>query len=521
MKTLKLIIPFIALLLFSCSDYLDVNETPNNPTGDIVTPNLILAAAHSNSYRTVATTMNELGNVWMNNWGANVNSFTGGYNDEYSLAISNTFYSGIFNNIYINTANYTNIINSTFPNYENHKAVAKIMKSYYFQYLVDLYGDIPYSEAHMGTANLTPVYDDAQAIYRDLYTKLDEAIDEIQNAPATAIAIGNEDVIMNGDLNKWVRFANTLKLRILIRQSNLAEVDGTTQTYLNEKFAELVADNATFIGDGDSVTINPGYSNGNDGQQNPFYNRWGKTTDGLSDRQSFNFTRASNHAATFLRGLQPGFSAVDGRVGKLYAPIGTPAVVVGVKQGDASGAGGTAPLAISSLGTGIVVSASQNGSIMTSSESLLLQAEAIARGYLTGDADALFNTAIANSFTRLGATGAAAYSASISTVSGFGYAASTTLDDKIKAIMIQKWIALNGVHAIESWIEYTRTGYPRTPLAITTQYPSKPNRLMYPNTEYIGNSANVPAQSLSDVFTTRIFWDVTAPIVETVESNSN
>jgi len=104
-------------------------------------------------------------------------------------------------------------------------------------------------------------------------------------------------------------------------------------------------------------------------------------------------------------------------------------------------------------------------------------------------------------------------------VPGFGYAASTTLDDKIKAIMIQKWVALNGNNAIESWIEYTRTGYPRTPLAITTQYPSKPNRIMYPNTELIGNSANVPTQTLSDVFSTSIFWDVTAPIVETVESN--
>ncbi len=517
MKKLKLIIPFIALLLFSCSDYLDVNETANNPTGDIVPPNLILAAAHSNSYRTVATTMNELGNVWMNNWGANVNSFTGGYNDEYSLEISNTFYNGIWDNIYLNTANYTNIINSTFPNFENHKAIAKIMKSYYFQYLVDLYGDVPYSEAHMSSANLTPAYDDAQTIYRDLYAKLDEAIIEIQNAPATATVVGTEDVIMNGDMTKWIKFANTLKLRILLRQSNLAEVDGATQTYLNEKFAELVASNAQFIGAGESVNINPGYSNAKDAQQNPFYNRWGKTTDGLSDRQSFNFTRASNHAATFLRGLQPGYSAVDNRVGKLYAPIGT--TVVGVKQGDAAGSGGTAPTNISSLGTGLVVSAAQNGSIMTSSEALLLQAEAITRSYLVGNADALFNAAITESFTRLGATGAATYEGQISTVPGFGYAASTTLDEKIKAIMIQKWTALNGVHAIESWIEYTRTGYPRTPLAITTQHASKPNRLMYPNSEYIGNSANVPTQTLSDVFTTHVFWDVTAPIVETVESN--
>ena len=516
MKTLKIIIPFIALMLFSCSDFLNVNETANDPSSNIVPPNLILAGAHSNSYRTVARDMTDLGNVWMNNWGANVNSFTGGYNDEYSLAINNTFNAGIWNGIYLNTANYTNIINSSFENFENHKAIAKIMKSYYFQYLVDLYGDIPYTEAHLGTANLTPVYDDAKTVYRDLYAKLDEAIDEIQNAPATATAVGTEDVIMNGDMNKWVRFANTVKLRLLIRQSNLAEVDGETQTYLNTKFAELVADNAQFIGSSDNVTINPGYSNGSDNQQNPFFSRWGKNLDG-TDRPTFNFTRASFHAATFLNGQQPGFSVVDGRRTRLYSLIG--GVIVGVKQGDSSVPTGTAPLAISTLGSGIVVSPSQNGYIMTSSESLLLQAEAIARGYLTGDADALFNSAITNSFTVLGATGAATYISGISTVPGFGYAASTTLDEKIKAIMIQKWIATNGMNAIESWIEYTRTGYPRTPLAITTQYPSKPNRIMYPNSELVGNSANVPTQTLADIFSTSIFWDVTAPIVETVESN--
>jgi hypothetical protein len=519
MKTIKIILPFIALMLFSCSDFLDVNETPNSPTAETVPPNLILAGAHANSYRTLAINMNDLGNVWMNNWGANVNSFTGGYNDEFSLAINNTFNAGIWNGIYLNTANYTNIINSTYPNFENHKAIAKIMKSYYFQYIVDLYGDAPYSEAHLGTANLTPSYDDSKAIYRDLYAKLDEAIDDIQNAPSTATVVGSEDVIMNGDMNKWVKFANTVKLRLLLRQSNLAGVDAETQTYLTAKFAEMVADNSQFIGSGDSVTINPGYSNGNDAQQNPFYSRWGKNLDG-TDRTSFNFTRASHHAATFLNGEQPGYSVVDGRRGRIYSLIGTPLKVVGVKQGDSSVPTGTAPAAMSTLGAGILSGPGQDGYIMTSSESMLLQAEAIARGYLTtGDANALFEAAIADSYSILGAGSSTAYATSISTVPGFGYSGSTTLDDKIKAIMIQKWIALNGNNAIESWIEYTRTGYPRTPLAITTQYPSKPNRIMYPNTELIGNSANVPTQTLSDVFSTSIFWDVTAPIVETVESN--
>lgn len=525
MKTLKLLIPLLAITLFSCSDnYLDVNDTPNNPTGDVVSPDLILAAAHSNSYRTIARDANELGNVWMNSWGANVNAFTGGYADEFSLSISNTFYTGIWNNIYLNTANYTNIINTPFPNYENHKAIAKIMKSYYFQYLVDLYGDIPYSEAHLGAANLYPAYDDAQTIYRDLYAKLDEAIVEIQNAPATAKAVGAEDVILKGNMSRWITLANTIKLKILVRQMELAQTDAATQTYLNEKFGELVASNATFIGAGptENVFINPGYSNAKDSQQNPFYNRWGLTLNGAGERQSFNFTRASNNAAVQLNTNFP-----DPRRIRLFNAAAT---VSGVKQGDASQPNGTAPLSLSQIGPGLApatgvgtatgatssaTGSAQNGFIFTSAESLLLQAEAVQRGYLTGNAKTLFQSAITQSCLLLGVTAANAttYNTGINTVSGKGWDGSA---NKIEAIMYQKWVALMGINGIESFIEYTRTGYPRTPRAIGSQYPSKPNRLMYPNTEVIGNSANVPPQTLADAFGTFIFWDVTPPVVEPI-----
>lgn len=520
MKTLKLLIPLLAITLFSCSEnYLDVNDTPNSATGENVTPNLILAAAHANSYRTMATTANELGNVWMNSWGANINAFTGGYADEYSLSISNAFYTGIWDNIYLNTANYTNIINSSFPNYENHKAIAKIMKSYYFQYLVDLYGDIPYTEAHKATGNLFPAYDDAQTIYRDLYDKLDEAIVEIQNAPSTALPVGAEDVILNGNMNRWITVANTLKLKILVRQMELAQTDAATQTYLTEKFGQLVASNAQFVGAGitENVTINPGYSNARAAQQNPFYNRWGLALNGSAVTTNFNFTRASDNAAQKLNTNFP-----DPRRQRLF---NTTANVAGVKQGAAAGAN---PVVLTAIGPGLApttgvgtaagattaaTGSAMNGYILTSAESLLLQAEAVQRGYLAGNAKALFQSAITQSCLLLGVTAAnaATYNTGINSVAGKGWDGST---NKIEAIMYQKWVALMGINGIESFIEYTRTGFPRTPRALTAQYPSKPNRLMYPVSEVSGNAANVPPQTLADVFSTFIFWDVTPPVAE-------
>lgn len=150
MKKIKILALFAFFGLVSCDNYLDVNTSPNNATKDDITPDLALSAAQTSSYANVTTSMNFLGNLFMNNWGFDVNSFAVTNPSEFSYAIDNNFYSAIWNTPMRNTANFTNIINTQYPNYENHIAIAKICKSYYFQILVDMYGDIPYSQAHLG-----------------------------------------------------------------------------------------------------------------------------------------------------------------------------------------------------------------------------------------------------------------------------------------------------------------------------------------------------------------------------------
>ena len=493
MKKIKYLLPIVAFLLFSCSDYLDINNSPNNLTKDKVSPDLALAAAQTRSYTANPGNMNRLGNFFMNNWGINVNSFAATSPQEFSLSIDSGFYGAIWDGIYFNTANYSNIINSAFENYENHKAIAKIMKAYHFQYLVDIYGDIPYFQAHTGFDDVTPAYDDDQAIYRDLVVQLDAAIATIDAPLASTIAVGAEDVIMGGNMANWKKFANTLKLRILMRQSNLALTDAATATYLTTQFATLAS--ATFITD--DVTINPGYTNGDPTRQNPFYSRYFQT-DG-SQKDEFRYIRASKYMGDILN------STGDNRAGRLFDNN----TVDGVLQGDlATINSGTAPLAITGLGTGIVNSATQDGYIMLLAESLLLQAEAVHRGYLTGSAQALFDQAIASSFTQLGAAGSAAYIGSINTVAGKGYGTGTPAQ-QIESIMYQKNIALQGgVNAMESFIEYTRTGLiDAIPLAISgVTKPNKPRRLLYPTSELVGNTANVPSQTVNSVFVTGPFW---------------
>jgi hypothetical protein len=82
--------------------------------------------------------------------------------------------------------------------------------------------------------------------------------------------------------------------------------------------------------------------------------------------------------------------------------------------------------------------------------------------------------------------------------------------DKLKAIWMQKWIALTNFSGLEAWCEYRRTNFPVTPQSASVPASStdRPVRLFYPGTELGSNRANVEAQGNVDVFKSRLFWDV-------------
>lgn len=495
---------FISGSLISCSDYLDINESPNVPTVSDVTPDLQLAGALTAPYEAMQYQFgnaNEFGNVMLANWGPNVNGFTGGYLDEFRLSITTGFYQGIWDEVFVNLANLENIATTDSDVYDNHKAIAMISKANYFQILVDFYGDIPYTEALKLGDNYNPAYDDDKMIYRSLIENIDEAIALINNADDMDNTVSSEDVVYGGDMTKWKKYANTLKLRILMRQATLAESDGETATYLDEQFASL---EKNFVNT--DVTINPGYTNSS-GKLNPFYANWGFDSQGTAV-QSYNFTVAADFATEFMKGLTPnnpnytgtGTGVSDPRLQKYYQLVD--GEVFGVVQGYNSN---QAPDELSKLGPEIVKDPSQDGFLMLGATSYFLQAEAVLKGYMSGNAKDLFQNGIKSSFTSLGIGGDAdAYITSSNNIDKIGWDGSS---DKVEAIMTQKWLATNGRTAYESWFDYVRTGYPNIPLATTAEKPARYNRLLYPSSEFITNAANVPNQSQSDAFNTSIFWD--------------
>lgn len=529
MKNNKFYIALIAttLSLASCSnEYLDVNENPNQIHAENITPELMFPGAVSQAYRTQAGTMMQFGNLMMNSWAGNAYTNSSPFQREFNLqSVDNTFYQGIWNGLYPRIANFAQM--ERFSNADHKQdyyvAMAKIMKAYYMQYIVDLYGDAPFSEAFLGQINMKPKYDDDAAIYKALITDINTAIDLIDNADPDAIdpAENGADIVFQGVMPNWQAFARTLKLRMLLRMS---KVTGDMGAFRDAQLQTL--SNATFINI--NVLENPGYNPSNDDQMSPFLLNWRVNSAGAVVT-NYPFITVSEHMAIVLNGNilegstesyhQKYTGIPDPRRTGLFTPVlAGPApsnYLKGIRQGAVPGQPG-APLGnttVSRLANGNfsgpaalnLTTGNRGGVIMSLAESKFLQAEAALRYptiFASINPQTNFTQGIVASATWLGTntTNAAwnTYMTTISTRPGLGWTGNNT--QKIEAIMTQKWIALTNVNPTEMFIEYNRTGYPITPMAATAGQPNKPYRLIYPVSEYATNSSNVPNLSSAQVF---------------------
>lgn len=484
--TKSILVLLFAVMTVSCSDdFLGDNIDPNNPT--VVSPNLVLPVAQTGSAALMHNDrrLNTLGNLMMVNWSQS-DGFSW-YYDEFNYTVNPSFYGGIWNDSYLGPLKNYKVLTGLTEEYSNYNAIAKIMMSYHFQMLVDTYGDVPYFEALERKNNPTPAYDDAQVIYEDLIVKLDEAIDMIKNADVDAVVPGSDDVMFQGDMTSWIKFANTLKLRILVRQSGMP----SRAAYVQANMDNISAEGSGFITD--DVVVNPGYLNV-DNKRSPFYNAYGLTVAGQTQNNG-EATCASDFIINYL------INTNDSRINSLYTEpntghLGVPQGLLNYPEDDSF-----EPQFVSKLGPGILSSATQDAPIMQVAEALFLQAEAVQRGFMTGDAKALYESAITASFNYLGAGDASFYYTQPGMVN-------VNWDDspnKIQAIITQKWVALNGTNGHESWVEYNRTGYPSgLPLPLNNTNADRPVRLSYPSSEVTGNTANIPTQP--NVFTQKIFW---------------
>lgn len=474
-----LILSIISLfLLASCDSYLDVNEDPNNPVE--VSPDLILPVAqvYTAQYNLGSRRTNHLGNMLMYNW-SETYGFSW-YDEEFKYLVTPTFYDQLFNDAYLRSLKMYTDLDALAPEYGYYTAISKIMKSYHFQILVDLYGDVPYSEALRRGDLSTPKYDDAKEIYMDLIAQLTACIELINTTSELAVinAPSDDDVMFGGDMDMWKQFANTVKLRILNRMSGVVDITA--------EIAVINAEGSGYITE--DVKVNPGFLN-EEGKQNPYWAALGYTVDGTVEMNN-DATCATQYIIDRLTNTS------DPRIDFLYEL--PDAGHLGVDQGSNPGDDHKASL-VSNIGPGHLSAASMDAVIFTLAESNFNQAEAALNGF-GGDAEALYYAGVQASFDYLGAGNSATYVAQPE--GNINYSFST---NKLEAIITQKWLALNGIDAVQSWFDYNRTGYPLSlPVSLLSVKDDRPVRLFYPSSEITGNNDNMPAQA--DAFTSKIFW---------------
>ncbi|WP_158798298.1 SusD/RagB family nutrient-binding outer membrane lipoprotein [Pedobacter sp. L105] len=476
-------------------NYLELSTNPNLPIA--VTPGLLLSGA-------LAGTASVLNGYTKANSGNYYTSYTMyacwiGYlsNSPGGGALQLVQYAFISSNfdmwtkIYLNLSNYNALGKSTTEPY--YLAIDKIMLAFNFEQLVDNYNDVPYTEAF--SASLTPKYDKGSAIYDDLLKQLDAAMVMIQNAPASATNPGTSDIMYGGNMQNWLKFANTLKLRIAIRQSNL------TAKAAILKSAVAATSAIGYLDSTNPATVNPGYldSDANGGEQSPLWMNYGYTQSGSAQTNNSSYMANSYGVNFYLNHNDP-------RAKQVYAVNPSGNLVA-----DPFGATVTTPAGLtpSRVGPGVLQSPTMNAIIMSAPEALFLQAEAASTGLISGNAQTLYNAGITASFENLLVTNPDAAALAYYTQPNIAFPVAGTPAQQQKAIIVQKWAALNPYGALEAFNEFRRTGYPDDiPLSVYpgANAPNQITRLYYPASEYQTNAANVGAEGTIDKFSSKIFW---------------
>jgi len=481
----------LVLLGAGCSKhYFDINNNPNAATN--TTPELVLPNALKVTVGNELTGFNFLSG-WMGYW-APSGSYAMSASDVASYHQTNDTYSGSWTLYYRNLEDYDYIETSALQQKKPfYIGAAKIMKAFVFQRLVDSYNDIPYTDALKGTTKITPKYDKAQAVYTAIVSQLDSGVLNMQNPSATATA--NSDIMFGGDVSSWIAFANTLRLRILMRQSQMSG----QASYIQGEIAKITANGGGFLTA--DATVNPGYA-ASSGQQNPTWGYFVTLTGNPTSGGQADYWRAAAYSINFMK------TNSDVRYKFIYS-TNSGGTYAGNILGSTTNITGTGT---SSMGPGILQSVSQPAVMITAAESYFLQAEANLRGWLGGAGDDAthFDAGVRASFDYLGAPDSSA--TALTSQSGnkqTNYGACTTFDEKLACIIRQKWVAMNAITPYEAWSDYRRLALPADiPLSISPfkDGPSIPVRILYPTSEYTTNAANVGAEGTIDGHTSKIFW---------------
>lgn len=461
------------LILSGCSKELErINRNPNE--AQTAQPDYLLSngiKANIDTYWGTDATM-ETSLLYVQYWSKIQ------YTDPDKYIPAATSIQTIWNNFYAQgVQDFTTLaqLGDTLNN-PNYKAVAIIMRSWIFQVLTDYYGDIPYTQ----TANIekypTPKYDEQKDVYTGLLAELKTAVGLI-NTTGDPIS---GDILYNGDLSKWKKFANSLRLRIALRISDREFAAAKVV------FDEIGADNTGLIA-----------SNAENAQlvylaspnQNPV----------AKNRETRDDYRISKSIVDKLKSLN------DPRL-TIYATLPKDTnVIIGVTNGLPTDSASRLGLNKTSDVGSVFRATTAPAVLFNYAELLFIKAEAAQRGLLSGDAADLYAQAVTASLKQYNVSDAA-----IAT-----YLAQPTViynaANYKQSIGDQKWLALFG-EGLEGFTEWRRLDYPVLTPAFQGSLGGKiPLRLTYPSGEQALNADSYKAAIVHqgpDQLITRLWFDI-------------
>jgi Starch-binding associating with outer membrane len=414
---------------------------------------------------------------WMQYWSRNSGWASSGsqqYMETFNLP--NSFGDGVWQSVYHNIYDYSYCVTHSATG-SVLAGASRVMRAMLFQELVDQFGNIPYSQALHPPQILNPGYDSAQTIYRDLILDIDTAITSLQASQATGDDAS--DVMFKGNKSLWLEFANTVKLRILLRQVPYGD-----QSYVSSEIAAIVQQGSGFLGAGQDASVNPGFADAQQ-KQNVFWAVYGYQPGRTGAYQNNNFFTANTFFLNFLNGT------ADPRVAYFFAASSTGGIGGNPFGSTPNSSGNT-----SAFGPGLLQSPTQSAVVISAAQSFFMQAEAVQRGLMTGNYASLYKQGVEESFRYLTVTGGASAADAFMTASANPLVNIAVSTSPLQTILYQKWVAEGGLDGLEAWSDYRRMGYPviASPSAAAPGT-TIPTRLLYPETEYTQNSANVNAQN--------------------------
>jgi hypothetical protein len=368
------------------------------------------------------------------------------------------------------------------PNFEieraNRLAIIELLVSYSYHNLVDIFGDVPYSEA-MNIDNIAPVYEQGSVIYQDLIQRVTAAVAALDSS---AGSFGSADLIYGGDVLSWIKFGNSLKLRLGITLSDYdpALARTTVESAVTAGVFESNDDNALlqYLG---AIHVNPIYEDVVQSGRDDFV--------------------AANTIVDLMNTKE------DPR-----RPLYFTTIPGGTYRGGTYGE--SSPYSQYSHIAPAITEPDFPGILLTYDEVLFYLAEAAARGFTVGGtAQQYYDAAITASMLFWGGTQAQATSYIAS--SGVNYTSAGSGATWQQKIGTQSYIAFY-TRGLEGYNQWRRLDWPvlNIPPAIST-YAEIPKRFTYPVNEQTLNKSNYEAASAAiggDLLTTRVFWDVSDPV---------